>query len=67
MLPDNNYNENSAISKSDNENAAGDSNRNSDMIEKESMPDMLDVIWEADDLGIQGGFMYYYPESTDKK
>lgn len=37
-----------------------------DMIEKESMPDMLDVIWEADDLGIQGGFMYYYPESTDK-
>ena len=56
MSPNNDYSNDPEISKPD----------SGDMIEKESMPDMLDVIWEADDLGIQGGFMYYYPEETDK-
>ena len=28
----------------------------------EAMPNMLDTIWEAEDLGIQGGFMYYFPD-----
>lgn len=66
MLSDNNYSQNVTLSNSGSEAPEEVSANTEDVIEKESMPDMLDVIWEADDLGIQGGFMYYYPESTDK-
>lgn len=66
MLPYNDYNRNDDLSKCSSDAPEAETANTDDLIEKESMPDMLDVIWEADDLGIQGGFMYYYPESTDK-
>lgn len=66
MLPNSNYNQIDDLSKTASDASDTAETKTDDLIEKESMPDMLDVIWEADDLGIQGGFMYYYPESTDK-
>ena len=64
MLSDNNYNEKIEAENPFSE-TTSDVSVTEDILEKESMPDMLDVIWEAEDLGIQGGFMYYYPEAED--